>query len=65
MSSQTNIFNNQTKSSSSKVPSKEPRLVFNLEEFREMKRLEATGDEVTVKNLLKKVHQLINAWNWN
>ena len=57
MSSQTNTFNNQTKSSSSKVPSKEPRLVFNLDEFREMKKLESAGDVIAIENLKKKVRQ--------
>ena len=51
MASQTLASNpDDDKSSSSS------RLVFNIEEFREMKRLETAGDVVAVKDL-KKVRQ--------
>jgi hypothetical protein len=57
-SNQTLVSNpDNIKSSSLKVPSKEPRLVFNLKEYREMKRLEAAGDGVAVEDLKKKVRQ--------
>ncbi|GBB86542.1 hypothetical protein RclHR1_12970005 [Rhizophagus clarus] len=64
MSSQNYIVNNKTlvsnidnKSSSSKVPLKEPTLKLNMEEFREMTRLKTAGDEIGIEDLKKKVRQ--------
>ncbi|RIA91817.1 hypothetical protein C1645_766625 [Glomus cerebriforme] len=48
---------NLNDSSSTKVPSKEPTLKFNMVEYRELKKLESAGDIAGVQDLKKKVLQ--------